>query len=187
MRTRYSRRSVPHLPPHGSEPRRSLVALGVIAVTLSLSGCMPPPSTPTAPTATPAPTTGLGGYDDLARACAAMTDDVITLRTIRGSAEIGLDQEGAEAILTRLGEMRSLAPSTLSDDYRAVERAIERLIFEIDAPPTTGPSGRASPAPGPTPTRTPTSTPAAHASVSDLVDSAAGEVKAWLRDNCDDV
>jgi hypothetical protein len=116
-----------------------------------------------------------------------LADDVIMLRTIRGSVEVGIDGEGADAILTRLGEMRSLAPSTLSDDYRAVERAIERLVLEIDASPTTVPSGRASPAPGPTPTTTSTPTPAAHASVSDLVDSAAGEVKAWLRDNCDDV
>jgi hypothetical protein len=113
-----------------------------------------------------------------------LADDVITLRTIRGSVEVGIDREGADAILTRLGEMRSLAPSTLSDDYRAVERSIERLILDIDASPTPVPSGSASPAPRPTPTTTSTPTPAAHASVFDLVDSASDDVKAWLRDNC---
>ena len=187
MTARPSGRSIRRLSPHGSEPRRRMLTLALVAVTLSLSGCVPAPSASPAPSTSPTLTTGPGGYDDVAQACTAIADDLVTLRTIRGSVEIGVDRDGGKAILERLEEMRSLAPSSLSGAYGSVETAIERLVSQIDASPTPTPTGTESRASEPprteTPTPTPTSTP--RASASDVIDSASDDLTAWLRNNCD--
>lgn len=185
MRARPSGRSVRRLSPHGSEPRRRMLALAFVTVTLSLSGCVPAPSASPAPSPSPTRTTGPGGYDDLAQACTAIADDLITLRTIRGSVEIGVDRDGGEAILETLDEMRSLAPSSLSGAYRSVETAIERLASQVDASPTPTPTATRSGAPELPQTATPTPTSTPQASISDVVDSATDDITAWLRNNCD--
>ncbi|MCT2087080.1 hypothetical protein M3D75_13235 [Microbacterium enclense] len=162
-----------------------MLALAVVTVTLSLSGCVPAPSASPAPSPSPTRTTGPGGYDDLAQACTAIADDLITLRTIRGSVEIGVDRDGGEAILERLDEMRSLAPLSLSGAYRSVETAIERLASQVDASPTPTSSATRSGAPELPQTATPTPTSTPQASISDVVDSATDDITAWLRNNCD--
>ncbi|MBM3714866.1 MAG: hypothetical protein FJW64_03875 [Actinobacteria bacterium] len=113
-----------------------------------------------------------------------MTDDLITLRTVRGSVEVGLNRAGADAILEELRARRALAPLPLTGAYRDVEDAIERLLSDLDVSPTPSPSGIASPSASSPPTVTPTPSPTVGASVSAAVDNAADQLSEWLRSNC---
>lgn len=161
-----------------------MIALSVVAVTLSLSGCSSAPAASPSPTSSPGRAIGPGGYDDLAQACAGVADDLITFRTIRGSVEVGLDREGGEAILEELEERQALAPQSLTRSYRSAKAAIEGLIAEIDASPTRAPSGTASPAFPSARETTATPAPRVGASVPDLIDSSADDLNTWLRSNC---
>lgn len=128
----------------------------------------------------------MGGYDDLAQACAGVADDLITLGTIRGSVQVGLDREGGEAVLEELRERESLAPLPVKRSYRSVEAAIERLLDDIDAPSARTPSATVSPTPSSARTPTPTPTSDVRTSVRDVIASSAGDLEEWLRSTCTD-
>lgn len=131
----------------------------------------------------------IGRYDDLGQACSGITDDLISFHTIQGTVQVGLDRDGADAVLDELRDMRRLAPPALQDAYRSVEDAIERLPLPEEPSPTPTATRSARPAPStaspsPTPTTaraTPTPTPPP---IEEIIDVAATTLTAWLTENC---
>ena len=174
-----------HPPAHGIEPTRALAGAAALAAVAVLTGCAgpaPAPSpSPTTPAATPAPTSGPGGYESLSQACTAIADDLITLQTIAGTVEVGLGGEGAEAILAELVEMRELAPVVLRSTYRSVEQAILAL-----PQPDAAASPQATPGSLPTPTSTPTPT-VTPTPVREVIESATDDLTDWLTRHCSDL
>jgi hypothetical protein len=190
MSARSRRRLFRHPPAHIIEPTRAAAVLAALAVMAGLAGCTgsaTPPSTASASaTATPTPTSGPGGYDSLSQACTAIADDLITLQTIEGTAEIGLSEGGAAAILDELAEMRELAPADLRPTYRSVEDAVRELP-RTDAAAPTPTSAAASPR-SPSPTSSPTPHPSATPPlILEVIESASERLTVWLTRHCADL
>ena len=177
-----------HPPAHAIEPTRAAAGLAALSMVALLAGCGGPAPTPSpsvsSPAVTPKPTSGPGGYDSLSQACTAIADDLITLQTIGGTVEVGLGEDGAEAILAELAEMRELAPVVLRSTYRSVAEAIRDLPAPdatAAATPTSVPSPAATTTSEKAATPEPAATPPPFRGV---IESATDELTSWLTRHC---